>query len=242
MRTKFQSTDTLSDGFTLVELAISLVVIGLLIGGVLKGRELIDNARVNTTIRQIRAFDAAANIFRDTYAALPGDIENPAERLVKCTTAICIYGGNGNSQISNAVEGDSGYERANFFPHLTKAGMIQGPEGGTQAQFDANPMSAPFLPLAPLSSTNLGGDPFIAVFYSIPAFTPPAGIVPWMPSHVYAMRLASKQAEALDSKMDDGKPLTGHMREVSGCVSGGATADYDIRNVNGCGIHIQAGF
>ena len=47
-------------GFTLVELAISLMVIGLLIGGILKGQELVENARVTADIRNIKALDAAA--------------------------------------------------------------------------------------------------------------------------------------------------------------------------------------
>ncbi|MCK5555335.1 MAG: prepilin-type N-terminal cleavage/methylation domain-containing protein, partial [Alphaproteobacteria bacterium] len=54
-------------GFTLVELAIVLTIIGLLIGGILKGQQLMQNARVTATIAQIQAIESATTTFRDTY-------------------------------------------------------------------------------------------------------------------------------------------------------------------------------
>jgi prepilin-type N-terminal cleavage/methylation domain-containing protein len=53
-------------GFTLVELAIVMIIIGLLIAGVLKGQELIANARVTSTVAQVKAIDAAISTFKDT--------------------------------------------------------------------------------------------------------------------------------------------------------------------------------
>ena len=79
-------------GFTLVELAIVMIIIGLLIAGVLKGQELIGNARVTSTVAQIKAIDAATSTFKDTYAALPGDMTTPplafltALHLCSCVT------------------------------------------------------------------------------------------------------------------------------------------------------------
>src|SRR5215510_8766093 len=63
----------LSKGFTLIEIAIVLVIIGLLLGGVLKGQELITGARVRNLISQQDGIKAAFFGFQDRYRALPGD-------------------------------------------------------------------------------------------------------------------------------------------------------------------------
>jgi len=74
-------------GFTLVELAIVMTIIGLLIGGILKGQELMQNARVTATIAQVRSYEAATTTFRDKYEAIPGDMKNADARLPNCIPA-----------------------------------------------------------------------------------------------------------------------------------------------------------
>lgn len=71
-------------GFTLVELAIVMAIIGLLIGGILKGQELMENARVASTVAQVKAIEAAVTTFRDTFNAIPGDLPNAQNRLPNC--------------------------------------------------------------------------------------------------------------------------------------------------------------
>jgi prepilin-type N-terminal cleavage/methylation domain-containing protein len=61
-------------GFTLVELAIVITIIGLLIGGILKGRQLMENARVTATIQGLKGVETAALTFEDTYGFKPGDM------------------------------------------------------------------------------------------------------------------------------------------------------------------------
>jgi prepilin-type N-terminal cleavage/methylation domain-containing protein len=73
-------------GFTLVELAIVMTIIGLLIGGILKGQELMQNARLTATIAQVKAYEAALTTFQDKYSAKPGDMASASTRLPGCGT------------------------------------------------------------------------------------------------------------------------------------------------------------
>ena len=60
-------------GFTLVEIAIVLVIIGLLLGGILKGQEMITQAKIKNVVNDFNGITAAVNSYQDRYRALPGD-------------------------------------------------------------------------------------------------------------------------------------------------------------------------
>lgn len=82
-------------GFTLVEIAIVLVIIGLLIGGLLKGQELIASAKVRNTISQMEELKTAVFAFQDRFKAMPGDMAN-ANALVGAAAVNCTWAcGNG---------------------------------------------------------------------------------------------------------------------------------------------------
>jgi len=74
-------------GFTLVELAIVLVIVGLLIGGILKGQQLMENASITATVAQVRSIEAATTNFMDTYGALPGDLLDAANKITGCNNS-----------------------------------------------------------------------------------------------------------------------------------------------------------
>lgn len=136
-----------SSGFTLVEISIVMVIIGLLIGGTFGGMKLIENMQVNKTVQDLKAIESAALTFRDTYGRLPGDIVNPSARLPNCTSAPCATGGNGNRVISptgdlpaitNADEGFS------FWHHLSAADILQiGVSPSTDISFGEGQPNAP---------------------------------------------------------------------------------------------------
>ncbi|MEZ0260920.1 MAG: type II secretion system protein, partial [Alphaproteobacteria bacterium] len=95
-------------GFTLVELAISLTIIGLLIGGVLKGMELMDNARATATIAQVKSYEAAMHTFKDIYNAVPGDMYGASSRITGCTAGCSPFVSSaGDSRIGSPVWEDS---------------------------------------------------------------------------------------------------------------------------------------
>src|ERR1700685_4461522 len=83
-------------GFTLVEIAIVLVIIGLLLGGVLKGQELIFNSKVKATFNLSREMSAAVNSYIDRYGQLPGDDTQAATRFPAAAPLPVNGNGDGN--------------------------------------------------------------------------------------------------------------------------------------------------
>jgi hypothetical protein len=107
-----------------------MIIIGLLISGIFGGMKLIDNANVQKTIQDLKAIETSTLTFRDTYRALPGDIQNPAVRIPNCITAPCSTAGNGN-RILDTFSGTLGdttvaltSERLTFWNHLQTAGFL----------------------------------------------------------------------------------------------------------------------
>ena len=119
-------------GFTLVELAIVLVIIGLVIAAVLKGQELIVSARLKSTINQVDGIRAATNTFRDKYNNLPGDFANAQVRIGDIAGVTWAALGDGDG----VIEGDGvaapavGEETVLFWNQLSAANMISGTSPG----------------------------------------------------------------------------------------------------------------
>lgn len=121
-----------NSGFSLVELAIVLIVMGLIIGGVLKGRELIESAKLKAVMAQVNEYRVATGTFMDMFDALPGDYSAAAEHIDSK-----LNNGNGNGVIDGSGL-DKSSEAGQFWQHLAASGLISnsGPAEGANLHFD----------------------------------------------------------------------------------------------------------
>ena len=181
-------------GFTLVEIAIVLVIIGLLLGGILKGQEMITQAKIKNVINDFNGVSAAMNSYQDRYRALPGDDVNAAGRWA------ASFGGNGNGQfdVAGATEVYNSVPAAaptaatpevnKFWWHLRLAGFVPGP---TAAVIGA--VAPPTNAAGGLLGVQTGGMGFTS-------------------NIICSSNLPDKIAIAVDTQMDDATNTTGQVR------------------------------
>ena len=241
-------------GFTLVALAIVMIIIGLLIAGVLKGQALTQNAQVTATVAQAKAIEAATTTFKDTYNLYPGDMTTPNVKLPNCAAAPYSTPGNGNGTIDNlpsVVFAGSVVEGHQFFVHLNAASLLTGIVPGEAAAdiFGRN------FPQGKVSGTGwaVGGTTGVAALVSqIGAVLPSGGVYLVLTSDLTAaaggattLGLKPDQALRIDTKLDDGSPDTGEVRAYGAATCGlpgaaGAGGTYVTTTTNNvCGLHVH---
>src|SRR5512135_3484654 len=132
-------------GFTLVEIAIVLVIIGLLLGGILKGQEMITQAKIKNVVNDFNGIAAAMNSYQDRYRALPGDDLNASTRWSGASSG----DGNGvfgtpGTDFYNITPGAPASAKENnwFWWHLRLAGFVGGSTDATASSSVAQPANA----------------------------------------------------------------------------------------------------
>jgi prepilin-type N-terminal cleavage/methylation domain-containing protein len=177
-------------GFTLVEIAIVLVIIGLLLGGVLKGQELINSAKVKNLANDFRSIPTFVFAYQDKFRALPGD-DRAAIGHVNATA-----NGDGDGRIEGAWNAQPAgnacaTESCNFWQHVRLANLAAG----------TTVMNADFIP------RNAEGGPL-----GITGETPVAA---WAGNFfVCTTGIQGRFVRQLDITMDDGNTTTGNVRAI----------------------------
>jgi prepilin-type N-terminal cleavage/methylation domain-containing protein len=198
MRTQTKSSQS---GFTLVEIAIVLVIIGLLLGGVLKGTELIENSKVKRAASEINGIGAGYYSYLDRYKTIPGD-DGPVgvlnARGGAWTTVTEAGGSNGILTVAVGATWNaaSGTEHGAFWQHVRAAGFING--DATAVGAAGQPRNA-FGGLIGITTANVNGN--------------------LQGLKVCLSQVSGKSAQALDTQLDDGNGATGRTRATLGAVN-----------------------
>jgi len=218
-------------GFTLIEIAIVLVIIGLLLGGVLKGQELINTARVRALNNTVDGITAAWFSFQDRYRAYPGDYPLAATNLPAPVVPMVNGDGNGLVGFTGAVA--SPVERSQAWVQLQAAGYITG-------NFDGANVAAGVYNCALASCPDNGFGSGLNIGYGAQNQTQVALATP-----VLAHELISGQGipvevlAELDRKVDDGNAGSGAMQlggAGTGWTAAQATACQNTGNANLYGV------
>jgi prepilin-type N-terminal cleavage/methylation domain-containing protein len=187
-----------TQGFTLVEIAIVLVIIGLLLGGILKGQEMITQAKIKNVISDFSGISAAYHGYVDRYKKIPGDdpCAGGTPLLNVCGTTTPRWAGaskgDGNGVVGGTYNSTSSTDESRlWWDHLRRAGFVSGVG-------DLQPFNA--------LSGQIGvqtGDGAASPGIALGGF---AGII------ICSANMPDKIAIAADTQMDDGVPNTGTVR------------------------------
>lgn len=259
-----------SPGFTLVEMAVVLVVLGLMVSGVMIGKNLVRAAELRAVVGETSQFVSAINQFSTKYKYLPGDFpkaetlwgsdagcpSTPANASPK--TATCNGDGEGHIE-SDALNFDADYIQETFraWQHLANAGMNGGIYTGTQGPND--PLDTEIGINVPGSKLTGGG----YMLYYAGTLTGAGDFFDGDYGHAMLFGAARdsaptsdpimnpSEALSLDMKMDDGAPASGQLltfKSTSGNAPDCATADdttatYDTTNGDRlCALVFKTGF
>lgn len=189
--------------FTLIELSIVLVIIGLLVGGIMGGQVLVQQAKIQKIGTLFNQYGIAVNTFRMQYNGLPGDITGT--NFWSCS-GVTNCNGDNNGQINSST-----YEQYLFWYHLSQAGLVNG-------NFTGNVAGTFYT-----ASTNCPNGPLGSCFgarYQSPYSFQTYNFIEYgaISSSGYTENgiISPKDAYALDVKFDDGLPYSGKILAIFG--------------------------
>jgi prepilin-type N-terminal cleavage/methylation domain-containing protein len=224
-------------GFSLVELSIVLVILGLLTGGILAGQSLIRASELRAVTTEYQRYITAVGSFRDKYFALPGDFNNAvafwgasaACPSISSTAAAGVCNGDGSGAIAAAATNSN--ELFGFWEHLAYAGLIEGTFTGSPNSTTATHEYA--LPGTNVPRSKISNAGWSAVYLGPVTVTSTTyyeanygNVFEFGGSQSTALtnaaNLKAEEAWNIDTKMDDGKPATGSIVtwESQGSVAG----------------------
>jgi len=236
--------------FSLVELSIVLVILGLLTGGILAGQSLIRAAELRSVSTEYSRYITATQTFRDKYFAIPGDMNNATSFWLKDNTNCASHtgtagspgtcNGNGDGVINDASGSGLTGERFQFWRQLALAGLIEGnytglagSGGSGHHQRGTNAPASKLGTSALWSISNLGVYAGSGTFYAynygnflrIGGDSSSGG--PSTPI------LTPEEAWNIDSKIDDGKPARGmiigqYWDDLCSAADDGSSAQNDL--------------
>lgn len=208
-------------GFTLLELSIVLVIIGLIIGGILVGQDLIRAAEVRSTVGQVEKYNSAVNTFRTKFDGIPGDMTQASASYFDLftMTATPVGMGDGNGLLEGGAAGatDPIGETLVFWRHLSDANLVDGSLGTV-----SNSLIVPSTglvtatvttPSQSLPPSKLSGQSLFIV-YSVSGSNyfqlMPVSTITTGPAYTFSTTgITPIQAFNMDTKLDDGQPNTG---------------------------------
>lgn len=190
-------------GFTLVEIAIVLVIIGLLLGGILKGQELINSAKVKNLANDFRVIPTYIYAYQDKYRALPGDDAQASTHLTPPAGGAAATNGDGNGLIGGTIFPPT-LESLQFWMHVRYANLAAGPVLVTDPGY--------------IPTNAVGGQISISSMGAgQPLITTMTGTF-----QVCSRGILGKFAKQLDIQMDDGNTATGSLQVIADVAAPGA--------------------
>src|SRR2546421_4605634 len=218
-------------GFTLVEIAIVLVIIGLLLGGILKGQEMITQAKIKNVIADFSGISAAYHGYVDRYKKIPGDdpCAGGVVTVGNCGTTTGRWtgatAGNGNGIVAGAYNSTTATDESRlWWDHLRRSGFVSGV--GDQQPFNA---------LTGMIGVQTGDNAGAAALG-----THAAGTGGFSRLVIFSAKPPDKIAIAADTPIDDGLPTSGSVRGQLQAAPNPAGAKQAAANYAATGTHIYA--